>query len=61
MAKMTDSEFKEAKRYIEDVFRYGKGTKEQYISFIKGIIAKYDDGLECAKRLDTANDKWTIF
>lgn len=61
MARMSNSEFNDAKRYIQDEYRYSSGSKESYIGFLKRIISKYDDGYECAKQLDEWNSKWTIF
>lgn len=61
MAKMSNRDYEEAKKYIQDEFRWGSGSKESYISYLKGIIANYDDGYECAKQLDEYNSKWTVF
>lgn len=61
MSKMSNSEFERAKRTIQDEYRYGNGSKDSYIKFLKSIIHAYDDGYECAKRLDSWNSKWTIF
>lgn len=61
MSKMSNSEYNEAKKYIQDMYRYGSGSKESYIQYMKSIINKYDDGYECAKQLDEWNDKWTVF
>lgn len=59
--KMSNYEFEKAKKYIMDVYRYGNGTKESYINYLQSIITRYDDGYECAKRLDAYNSKWTVF
>ena len=61
MSRMSNSEFESAKREIQDTYRYGSGSKESYINYIKRIIDRYDDGYECAKQLDAWNDKWTVF
>lgn len=61
MAKMSNREYEDAKRYIQERFRYGNGTKEEYIAYISRIEYSYDDGRECARMLDKYQDKWTIF
>lgn len=60
MAKMSNREFEDAKSFIMDRFRYGSGSKDEYIAYISRIIRLYDDGLECAKQLDKYQDKWTV-
>lgn len=60
MSKMSGREFENAKKYIEDEFRYGNGSKEAYVSFLRGIISEYDDGYECAIELDKYNSRWSV-
>jgi len=61
MANMSNSEFEREKKFVQDTYRYGNGTKDSYISYLKRIISSYDDGYECAKLLDAYNGKWTVF
>lgn len=61
MANMSNREFQDAERYIQDNFRYGNGSVDDYVSYLKRIISSYSDGYDCAKRLDRWNSKWTVF
>lgn len=58
--KMSQSQYDEAKRYIQDRWQYGSGDKDSYIRFIRDIIYSYDDGAECARMLDKYQTKWNI-
>lgn len=60
MSRMSNSEYNEAKRVIQDTWHYGSGSKESYIQYIRGIIASYDDGAECAKQLDHYQTRYNI-
>lgn len=60
MSKMSNSEYNDYKRLIQDRFQYGSGTKEELQRLYDMIIGRYDDGAECLKMLDKYQTKWTM-
>ncbi len=61
MSRMSNNDYNDAKRHIQDRFQYGSGSKDEYVSYLKNIINSYDDGYECAKDLDHYQTNWSVF
>lgn len=61
MARMSSSEYDHAKKFITEYFNYGRGSKAEYESYMARIERPYDDGRECARRLDEYQSKYKIY
>lgn len=58
MAKMSQSEYNEYRKLVEDIAHHG--TKEELQRLYDEIYRNYDDGSWCCKMLDDYQTNWTM-